>query len=112
MKRDYVSLSALKAFAKSPNHYIQYIHRKREPSTAMTLGSAIHCALLEPQELNKRYAFLPDINRRTKAGKEAYAQFQSLHEGKEILPQAEYERLLLVRDAVSRNPDEIGRAHV
>lgn len=105
MKRDYISLSALKQFARSPNHYIQYIHSKREPSTAMTLGSAIHCALLEPKELEKRYAFLPSINRRTKAGKEAYEQFQQMHEGKEILPQAEYERLLLVRDAVSRNPD-------
>ena len=108
MKRNYISLSALKAFARSPNHYIQYCHTRREPSPAMTLGSAIHCAILEPQELDKRYAFLPKINRRTKQGKEAFDQFQELHAGKEILPQTEYEKLLLTRDAVSRNPAAAG----
>ena len=35
MKRDYLSYSALKAFAKSPNHYLQYVQREFQETNAM-----------------------------------------------------------------------------
>ena len=70
MKRDYLSYSALKAFAKSPNHYLQYVNREFVETPAMVLGSALHCAVLEPDEYSKRYTIAPKFDRRTKAGKE------------------------------------------
>jgi hypothetical protein len=70
MKRDYLSYSALKQFAKSPNHYLMYVGREFVETPAMVLGSALHCAVLEPDEYCKRYTIAPKFDRRTKAGKE------------------------------------------
>jgi hypothetical protein len=70
MKRDYLSYSALKAFAKSPNHYLQYVNREFVETPAMVLGSALHCAVLEPGMYAERYVIAPKFDRRTKAGKE------------------------------------------
>lgn len=74
-KRTYLSTSALKAFAKSPNHYIQYVHRQFEATPAMILGTAIHCRILEPNEWDARYIEAPKVDRRTKAGKEEWSEF-------------------------------------
>jgi len=67
-----VSASHLKAVMQSPYHYwARFLDPNRklvEPTAAMRLGSLVHCAVLEPDELLQRYAVAPD--RRTKAGKE------------------------------------------
>lgn len=67
-----VSASHLHAVAKSPAYYYaRFLNPNRppsEPTAAMRLGSLVHCAVLEPDELTARYAIAAD--RRTKAGKE------------------------------------------
>jgi hypothetical protein len=67
-----VSASHLHAVARSPYHYwSRYLDPNRkpvEPTAAMRLGSLVHCAVLEPDELLQRYGVAAD--RRTKAGKE------------------------------------------
>jgi exodeoxyribonuclease VIII len=67
-----VSASHLHAVAKSPYHYwSRYLDPQRvsvEPTTAMRLGSLVHCAVLEPEELAGRYGVCGPRN--TKAGKE------------------------------------------
>jgi len=66
-----VSASHLHAIAKSPQHYwSRFLDPQRqpvEPTAAMRLGSLVHCAVLEPEELHKRYAVC--LPRNTKAGK-------------------------------------------
>jgi len=66
-----VSASHLHVVAASPYHYwSRFLDPNRpviEPTAAMRLGSLVHCAVLEPDELNSRYAIAPD--RRTKDGK-------------------------------------------
>ena len=71
-----VSASHLHAIAKSPQHYwSRYLDSQRqpvEPTAAMRLGSLVHCAVLEPEELRKRYSTC--LPRNTKAGKEQAAE--------------------------------------
>jgi hypothetical protein len=71
-----VSASHLHAIARSPYHYwSRYLDLKRtpvEPTAAMRLGSLVHCAVLEPEELNQRYGVCGPRN--TKAGKEQAEQ--------------------------------------
>jgi len=50
-----LSYSSLKAFRKSPRHYIQYITQPRKPSAGMALGLLVHVLTLEPTEFEKRY---------------------------------------------------------
>jgi len=70
-----VSASHLHAVAASPYHYWKrFIDPQRqplEPTAAMRLGSLVHCAVLEPDELLQRYGVCGPRN--TKAGKEQAA---------------------------------------
>ena len=103
MKRDYLSASALKAFAKSPNHYLDYVQRKFEPSRAMELGTLIHCLLLEPGEFQYRYAVAPKVDKRTKAGKEEWAAFQNVNGHLDIIEQAFYNEAFAVVEAAQKD---------
>lgn len=41
----------------------------RPETTALRIGSAVHCALIEPDKFAERYAVRPRLDRRTKSGK-------------------------------------------
>ena len=73
-KQDRLSYSSLKAFAKSPNHFIQY---KTKPfdTASLAFGRAAHCYILEPDVFEKKFAVSPACDRRTKAGKEIWMEF-------------------------------------
>ena len=76
-----ISKSGLDLIAKSPAHYwSRYLdpnREKKEPTAAMLLGTAVHFAILEPEEFGRRYQVLPEINKRSNAGK---AEFEALME--------------------------------
>lgn len=79
-----LSSSALKTIYKtSVKHWLSV---KVKPSKAMDFGTAVHTALLEPLKFKDDVAVKPDnIDRRTKAGKEAYAEFVEDAKGKAII---------------------------
>lgn len=90
--QDAVSASKLRTFARKPGgaqlYHQKYVAKtlEREESDAMRFGSALHCAVLEPEKLSERYCTRPaGIDRRTTAGKIAYAQFEAANQGKTIL---------------------------
>jgi len=83
-----VGSSCLKVFKRSPLHYwTQCADPKRktpEPTPAMKIGTAYHAALFEPAAFADRYTIVPsDVDRRTKAGKEAYAELEAT--GRELI---------------------------
>lgn len=67
--------STLSSLAKSPAHcYALHLapdRPKRTATPAMMAGTLAHCAILEPSEMDRRFAIKPDgLDLRTKAGKE------------------------------------------
>jgi len=103
-----ISHSKLECFRRRPalyhKKYIAKTIERDEPSTAFRVGSAAHCSVLEPNEWAKRYAVKPEgIDRRTKEGKEKWAQFEEQNAGKTIIDQDEAATVLKMRDAVFEN---------
>ena len=98
-----VSASHLKTVMQSPYHYwSRYLDPDRvamAPTAAMRLGSLTHCAVLEPDELTKRYQLAPD--RRTNAGKAAVAEMAAA--GIEAVSEADLAQALQMADAVRSN---------
>ena len=99
-----VSASHLHAISKSPAHYYaRYLAPNRPPSiqtSAMLFGSLVHTAVLEPDELSKRYGVCPPRN--TKAGKEAAAQMKA--DGIEAITQTDWDAAAAISEAVYDHP--------
>lgn len=71
-----ISVSSLKAIHTSPAHYRWATTEGRTDTAALLNGRIVHTAILEPWRLPIDYAVKPEgIDRRTKAGKAAWADF-------------------------------------
>lgn len=99
-----LSYSSLKEFAKSPRHYLDYLNRKKETTAAMLFGSMVHCLLLEPAKFNEQFAVMGTIDKRTTAGKEAYAKFVEESAGKDVVMENDYNDAKALTDNVLSNP--------
>lgn len=80
--KDVVGHSALVEMLRSPQHFWHRLNALFEPTPAMALGTAVHTAVLEPAKFAAEYSVAPKFDRRTKDGKEAYAQWQAANVGK------------------------------
>ena len=74
------------------------------PSPSMKRGTLIHTLVLEPIEFDNRYAVAPEINRRTKAGKEAWAEFVEQSAGKDVITMDEYDEAMACQMQVLTHP--------
>jgi exodeoxyribonuclease VIII len=77
--------SAAKHLLVSASHYQAYINTPSEETKALRFGTFVHSAVLEPHTLNDLYVTAPDVDRRTKDGKEQWAAFATANVGKTIL---------------------------
>jgi hypothetical protein len=104
-----ISKSHLDKINRSPLHYwARYVDPKRlipEPTPSMRLGSAVHTHVLELDKWDSEWAVAPaGIDRRTKAGKETWAQFQAIAVGKQALTAEEGEAVQHMGRAVWGHP--------
>jgi hypothetical protein len=114
---DAVSNSRLSLLNRSPAHFRQGF---KESTPALRLGSLIHAGVLEWKQLIDRYVFMPDysnhpdnktaggdrsFSKTTKFVKEREALFRDLHHDKEIVTQAEYDKLIGMSEAFALCPE-------
>jgi hypothetical protein len=96
-----MNYSLLKYIAlATPAHFKAAQERPRTRTPEMRKGQIGHVMLLEPFAFESRYLVIPDVDKRTKAGKEAYAAAQTEAGNREIVEQSDYADI------------QIGRAHV
>lgn len=104
-----ISKSHLDLIARSPLHYwARYIDPKRvvpEPTPAMRIGSAVHTHVLELHKWDAEYIVAPDgLDRRTKAGKEAWAAFEAEANGRTVLSREDADLVMHMGRAVLSHP--------
>lgn len=92
---DGLNSSSLKHILKSPGHYKAALDQKFEQTPAQAFGSAVHAAILEPEEFEATYLTFSG-DRRSKEYKELSA---GLKEGQILLKQEEYDKVMYIRDA-------------
>lgn len=99
---DYVSKSYLKRLDKCP----AAAKVPQEDTPAMAFGRASHVFLLEGEDaFIKECAVIPaGIDRRTKAGKEDWAHFEVMNQGKTIITAEEFRRIIEMRQALQKHP--------
>jgi len=75
-----------------------YVRSKETP--AMMIGSMVHKAILEPDDFDDCYVVAPEINKRTKAGKEEWAEFQAANAERIVITQGQRDHAMGMQDAV------------
>lgn len=98
-----ISNSGLAQIAKSPAHFQNWLKFKTEPTKAMIFGSALHCALLEPDKFAASYTQAPDIDRRTKEGKANYALWESENAGRIPFTSDDFDKIRYMQDSFYSN---------
>lgn len=96
-----VNVSALKVMQQSPLHYRHALANPRPQTAALTLGTAAHCATLEPARFASSFAVWTGARR---AGKE-WEQFKADAAGRDILTEDERDTALAIAAAVRACPE-------
>ncbi len=98
---DSISASGLKEIYK--NSVYHFLKRKFKESPAMKLGTAVHQAILEPHDFWNIYHVNEKIDKRTKAGKEAYQKQIEISDGKILLEHDVYEIIEAIKKDYKKN---------
>ena len=81
------SSSQLKTLVEqTPAHLRRRFTAHREETENMALGTLVHTLVLEPEKFASEYILAPQVNRRTKAGREEWAEFEALAASKGLTP--------------------------
>ena len=98
-----ISRSELFKIKKSPLHFKYALEHPSEPTAALTFGQAAHKYILEPYTFLDGFAVLPDLDRRTMAGKEAYSDFVMANAGKTIIAKDDMKTIYDMKAMVDQN---------
>ncbi len=84
-----ISRSELFKIARSPMHF-KYAVENPEDSPSLAFGRALHKYVLEKDDFINDFIILPEINRRTKSGKDEYERYrtEAFNSGKELVTQS------------------------
>lgn len=104
-KRDGISSSDLKRMMKSMATWKYYHDNPEDGDTdALQFGRAYHKLMLEPDDFNNEFVVAPKFDRRTKEGKTAAEEFAKKNQGKEVINEDTYQKLLEMQKALYDTP--------
>jgi hypothetical protein len=92
----------------TPLDYWWSENHPRKKSAAMEFGTAVHAAVFEHEKFADSVVVIPEFDRRTKAGKEQYAEFLAGAAGKTVITPDEYEACKYILDA-AQNHNILGK---
>lgn len=118
---DLASNSRLTKIRRSPAHLKAYLEERKEDTTALLIGRAVHSAILEPDDFTLRFTKALRCAANTKAGSQCSNsgiiltasgwrcgvhgnQAEAVPGGPTVIPGADYDAALRMRDAVFAHP--------
>lgn len=105
--RKYISNSMLGRLAKSPQHLKYYLEHPQKDTEALLLGRAFHVAVLESDRYHELFDISPIFDKRTKIGKEAYAEWIKSRENDSrwIITEKDHNRIMAMANQLHSIPD-------
>lgn len=98
-----ISRSELFKITESPQKFKYYQEHPEEPSSSLLFGQLFHALVLQPESVWEQFAVCPNVDRRTKAGKEAFAEFEQQADGKTIVSVDMVEQATAMCEALKQN---------
>lgn len=88
----------------SPEKFKWFLEHPIEQTPAMAFGSACHKLMLEPSDFVREYAVAPNVDKRTKEGKEKWSIFLEENEGKIVISSDDIDTLNEMHQALCNCP--------
>ena len=101
---DGISSTDLKKIAKSPAHYRYWKDNPQQDTPALLFGRAAHKYMLEKDDFLMEFAVAPNVDKRTKVGKEEWALFEADNQGKDIISADDFQKIKEMYDALYSTP--------
>lgn len=96
--------SLLWELRKSPAHLKWRMDNPPEATPALIFGQALHAAVLTPEDYGRQFAVMPNVDRRTKAGREAWDTAAAEAQGRTQIAFDWAEQIAAMVQAVRGNP--------
>ena len=97
----FINCSRLKTALRSTKHLEYSLNSDTRPtSKAVSFGSACHTWILEDYKWEDDCIISPKVDRRTKAGKQEYAEFLAASGGRVVIGQDEFDAISQMKDCV------------
>jgi hypothetical protein len=98
-----ISRSELFKIRESPEKFKYYQEHPEEPTPALIFGQLLHAMALQPETVNDLFIIAPKVDRRTKAGKEAFAEFEAEAENKTVVADDMYQQAQEMCESLKQN---------
>lgn len=98
-----ISRSQLFKLKDSPEKFKWALEHPEPPTPALVFGQLLHAVVLQPETVGRDFAIAPNVDRRTKGGKEMWADFETSAEGKTIITADMVEQAVAMRDKLMSN---------
>lgn len=98
-----ISRSGLWKIKESPEKFKYYKENHVKPTPSLIFGQAFHKMVLEPKDFFNEFEIMPELNRRTKEGKTAYAEFVSKNADKTIITEDIFTEICQLSQAIDNN---------
>lgn len=106
--KEYWSSTQLKfMYDHAPAHFEERYLKPQDSgkqSKAKAMGSLVHCLTLTPNEFEKEFFIMPDLNLRTNDGKAMKEELLLKHAGKIAITDEQLAEAHLMRESIMRNP--------
>lgn len=98
-----ISRSQLFKIKESPEKFKWAEEHPEPPTPALIFGQLLHAMVLQPETVGHDFVVAPNVDRRTKGGKEMWADFEASAEGKTIVTTDMVEQAVAMRDKLLDN---------
>lgn len=87
-----VSRSELWRIHESPEKFKYFKEHPEDPTPALLFGQVFHKMALDPDTFDSEFIVMPDVDRRTREGKQQWADFLEKAEDKAVIPAQMYKQ--------------------
>ena len=99
-----ISRSELWHIHESPSKFKYFKDNPEEPTPALLFGQVFHKLALEPDTFSDDFAVAPDVDRRTREGKQVWSDFLEQSAGKTVIPAEMFDQAQSMYEALAAEP--------
>lgn len=98
-----ISRSELWRLSSTPEKFKWQMEHPEPPTPALLFGQAAHKFILQPESFDEEFVVAPIVDRRTKAGKDIWADFEAAAGDRAVIDSAQFDTIANMASVMNEN---------